>query len=55
MTVKQSENIFRSIDTNNSGLISYSEFMAATLKKKIILKENTLIDAFKRYHNLLKY
>lgn len=40
--------IFQSIDANNSGLISYSEFMAATIRKKLKLDENILIDAFKR-------
>lgn len=38
--------LFASIDTNNSGLISYSEFLAATMRKKMLNDEDKLIEAF---------
>ena len=41
------DEIFKSIDTDNSGNIEYTEFIAASLEKNIYLNEQKLMDAFK--------
>ncbi len=43
------EQIFKSIDTDNSGNIDYTEFIAASLDKNIYLQENKLYEAFKLF------
>ena len=40
------EELFRSIDTDNNGHISYSEFIAASLDKNFILSQQKLKEAF---------
>ena len=41
------EKIFESVDTDKSGMINYTEFLAATLDKQIYLKEERLFEAFR--------
>jgi calcium-dependent protein kinase len=41
--------IFNSIDTDGSGVINYTEFLAATIDQKIYLKEEKLYEAFKSF------
>jgi len=43
------ENVFKSIDTDGSGVINYTEFLAATIDKNIYLKEERLYEAFKNF------
>ena len=43
------EQIFKSIDTDNSGSIDYTEFIAASLDKNVYLQENKLYEAFKLF------
>lgn len=43
------EEIFKSIDTDGSGVINYTEFLAATIDQKIYLKEEKLYEAFKTF------
>ena len=43
------EQIFKTIDTDNSGVINYTEFLAASIDKKIYLQEDKLRDAFKLF------
>ena len=43
------EQIFKSIDTDNSGNIDYTEFIAASLDKNVYLQENKLYEAFKLF------
>lgn len=43
------EEIFRSIDTDKSGVINYTEFIASTMDQKIYLKEEKLYEAFKTF------
>ncbi len=40
--------IFKNIDTDHSGAIDYSEFIAAAMQKRIYLDEERLYDAFHR-------
>lgn len=40
--------LFNSIDTNQTGSLSYSEFLAATMRRKMFLDEERLIEAFDR-------
>ena len=49
ITCSNVEEIFKSIDTDNSGVINYTEFIAASLDKRIYLKEEKLKDAFKLF------
>lgn len=41
------EEIFASIDTDKSGVINYTEFLAATIDKSLYLQEEKLTQAFK--------
>mmetsp|Transcript_5721 Transcript_5721/g.6132 ORF Transcript_5721/g.6132 Transcript_5721/m.6132 type:complete len:468 (-) Transcript_5721:151-1554(-) len=41
--------IFKSIDTDGSGTINYTEFLAATMEKSVYLKEEKLWAAFKMF------
>jgi len=43
------EEIFKSIDTDKSGVINYTEFLASTIDQKIYLKEEKLYEAFKNF------
>jgi calcium-dependent protein kinase len=43
------EEIFSSLDTDKSGSINYTEFLAATIDKKIYLKNERLFEAFKSF------
>jgi calcium-dependent protein kinase len=43
------EEIFKSIDTDGSGAINYTEFLAATIDKNIYLKEEKLYEAFRLF------
>ncbi len=43
------EEIFSSIDTDGSGVINYTEFLAATIDQKVYLKEERLYEAFKAF------
>ena len=41
------EEVFNSIDTDKSGTIAYTEFLAATMDEKLYLKEQRLFEVFK--------
>ena len=41
--------LFKSIDTDKSGVINYTEFLASTIDQKIYLKEEKLYEAFKTF------
>lgn len=43
------EEIFNSLDTDRSGCINYTEFIAATIDQKIYLKNERLFEAFKSF------
>lgn len=43
------EEIFNSLDTDRSGSINYTEFIAATIDQKIYLKNERLFEAFKSF------
>jgi calcium-dependent protein kinase len=43
------EDVFKSIDTDGSGVINYTEFLAATMDKKVYLKEERLYEAFRTF------
>jgi calcium-dependent protein kinase len=43
------EGIFKSIDTDQSGAINYTEFLAATMDQKTYLKEERLYEAFRAF------
>jgi calcium-dependent protein kinase len=43
------EEIFSSLDTDKSGRINYTEFLAATIDQKIYLKNERLFEAFKSF------
>lgn len=43
------EEIFNSLDTDRSGCINYTEFIAATIDQKIYLKNERLFEAFKNF------
>jgi len=43
------EELFTSIDTDKSGVINYTEFLASTIDQKIYLKEEKLYEAFKTF------
>lgn len=47
--IKNLTKIIKSIDTDGSGTINYTEFIAATLDKSIYLKEEKLYQAFKMF------
>ena len=41
--------VFASMDTDKSGSINYTEFLAATINKKVYLKNERLYEAFKNF------
>jgi calcium-dependent protein kinase len=43
------EAILKSIDTDGSGAINYTEFLAATMDQKVYLKEERLYEAFRAF------
>ena len=43
------DDIFASVDTDGSGVINYTEFIAATIDQKVYLKEERLYEAFKAF------
>lgn len=43
------DEIFKSIDTDGSGVINYTEFLAATIDQKTYLKEDRLYEAFRAF------
>ncbi len=43
------QEIFNSIDTDGSGVINYTEFLAATIDQKVYLKEERLYEAFRAF------
>lgn len=43
------EEIFANIDTDRSGSIDYTEFIASTMDKKVYLKNERLYEAFKNF------
>ena len=43
------EELFKSIDTDKSGVINYTEFLASTIDQKLYLKEEKLYAAFKTF------
>ena len=43
------EELFKSIDTDKSGTINYTEFLASTIDQKLYLKEEKLYEAFKTF------
>ena len=49
MKIEDIEKIFKSIDTDNSGNIEYTEFISASIEKNIYLKEEKLKEAFKLF------
>ena len=46
---KKIQELFNSIDTDMSGRIDYTEFLAATIEQKLYLKEQRLFEAFKTF------
>jgi calcium-dependent protein kinase len=46
---KNVEELFKNMDTDKSGMIDYTEFLASTMQKKIAFKEDKLADAFKAF------
>lgn len=46
---KKIQELFNSIDTDMSGRIDYTEFLAATIEQKLYLKEERLFEAFKTF------
>lgn len=46
---KEIEDVIRSIDTDKSGEIDYTEFIAATMEKNLYLKEERLNAAFRLF------
>ena len=49
--IKENEisSYFNSIDTDKNGKIDYTEFLAATIEKKVFLKEERLYEAFSAF------
>ena len=47
--IEFNEEIFKSIDTDNSGNIEYTEFISACIEKNLYLNEQKLKDAFKLF------
>lgn len=43
------ETILRSLDTDHSGNVNYTEFIAATIEKSVYMKEDKLFQAFKHF------
>lgn len=41
--------LFKQMDTDNSGQINYSEFIAATIEKSLYMKQEKLYQAFKHF------
>lgn len=49
MNSSQLKEILDSIDTDSSGNINYTEFIAATIEKNIYMKEDKLYSAFQMF------
>ena len=49
MKKKNVEELFKNMDTDKSGMIDYTEFLASTMQKKIAFREDKLADAFKAF------
>lgn len=49
MNSKEIQDILKSIDTDGSGTINYTEFIAATIEKNIYMKEDKLFAAFRMF------
>jgi calcium-dependent protein kinase len=49
MKAEYIEELFKSIDTDNSGNIEYTEFISASIEKSVYLNEEKLKDAFKLF------
>jgi calcium-dependent protein kinase len=49
MKIDNLEELFKSIDTDNSGNIEYTEFISASIEKSVYLNEEKLKDAFKLF------
>jgi calcium-dependent protein kinase len=47
--IKDIQSVLDSIDTDGSGTINYTEFLAATMEKAIYLKEEKLFNAFRMF------
>jgi hypothetical protein len=47
--------MFRSVDTDNSGFIDYSEFVVAAMNEKQLLTNEKLQAAFKMFDKVFKY
>jgi len=43
------DNMFKSVDADNSGTIEYSEFVVATMNEKTLMSTNNLQTAFKMF------
>ena len=46
INIKFDEDIFKKIDTDNSGNIEYTEFISASIEKNVYMNEQKLRDAF---------
>lgn len=41
--------VLKSIDTDGSGVVNYTEFLAATIEKSVYMKQERLYQAFKMF------
>jgi len=46
---KNVEELFKNMDTDKSGMIDYTEFLASTMQRKVAFKADKLADAFKAF------
>ena len=46
MTQRDTEDLFNSLDDNDNGVIEYSEFMTALMKRELSLHSDSLIKTF---------
>lgn len=49
MNSKEIQEVLKSIDTDGSGVINYTEFIAATIEKNVYMKEDKLFSAFRMF------